>query len=375
MRIGYDAKRYFNNSSGLGNYSRDLVRSMQTYYPTNEYFLYSAPTNTIVNQAHLKVRTPENNFLNKNFPSYWRSRGIIRDLKKDHIQIYHGLSGEIPFGIDRSGVRSVVTIHDLIFYRYPELYKPLDRRIYSKKFRYAAERADKIIAISEQTKRDVIDFFHIDENKIEVIYQGCHPAFKQPISEEKKVEISRRYGLPTDFILNVGSVERRKNALQIVKAIENIDIPLVIIGKRTSYVDEIESYISMRNMQHKVKFVRVDNMVDLACIYQLARIFVYPSTFEGFGIPIIEALYSGTPVITNRYGVFPEAAGPFSSYVNPEDIEDLSQAIESILSSPALQKRMKTEGLNYAQQFNDDIIACKIEKLYQNLANDQVSLF
>lgn len=375
MRIGYDAKRYFNNSSGLGNYSRDLIRSMQEYYPENDYILYTTGTKLHTVDENLKIRTPGNDFISKNFPFYWRSRGVIKDLKEDQIQIYHGLSGEIPVGIDKSGLRSVVTIHDLIFVRYPELYKPLDRMIYARKFRYAAQHADKIIAISEQTKRDIIQFLHIDENKIDVIYQSCHPAFKQPVSEQKKDEVRKRYGLPADFILNVGSVERRKNAFQIVKAIEDIDIPLLIIGKSTSYADEIKAYIGDRNLAQKVKFLQVESMYDLACIYQLARVFVYPSTFEGFGIPLIEALYAGTPVITNRFGVFPEAAGPTSKYVNPEDIEELSSAITSILGSSSLQQQMKSDGLNYAQQFNDDIITCKIEKLYQNLADDQISLF
>ncbi|MGO1243985.1 glycosyltransferase family 1 protein [Sphingobacterium sp. JB170] len=375
MRIGYDAKRYFNNSSGLGNYSRDLIRSMQEYYPENDYILYTTGTKHEAVHENLKVRTPGNDFISKNFPFYWRSRGIIKDLKEDKIQIYHGLSGEIPVGIDKSGLRSVVTIHDLIFFRYPELYKPLDRMIYAKKFHYAAQRADKIIAISEQTKRDIIQFLHIDENKIEVIYQSCHPAFKQPISEQKRDEVRKRYALPVDFILNVGSVERRKNAIQIVKAIEDIDIPLIIIGKSTSYADEIKTYIGAHNLAQKVKFLQVESMFDLACIYKLARIFVYPSTFEGFGIPLIEALYAGTPVITNRFGVFPEAAGPTSKYIDPEDIEELSSAINSILASSSIQQQMKSDGLNYVQQFNDEIITCKIEKLYQNLADDQISLF
>ncbi|NQD72204.1 glycosyltransferase family 4 protein [Sphingobacterium shayense] len=375
MRIGYDAKRYFNNSSGLGNYSRDLIRSMHEYYPDNDYILYTTKSKPTIDASHLQIRTPRKSFLNKIFPSYWRSRGIIEYLQNDDIQVYHGLSGEIPIGIHKTEIRSVVTIHDLIFIRYPELYKPLDRLIYAKKFRYAAERADKVIAISEQTKRDIINFLNIEEHKIEVIYQSCHPAFKQPISEERKEEIKKRYQLPTNFILNVGSVERRKNALQIVKAIENQDIPLIIIGKKTPYMDEIKAYVATRALEKRVKFLKVDNMMDLAGIYQLASIFVYPSTFEGFGIPLIESLYSGTPVITNRSGVFPEAAGPSSWYIDPTNIDEISHAIQSILSSTTLEQQMRTNGLDYVQQFNDDNITCKIQKLYQNLANDQISLF
>src|SRR5690606_34677955 len=168
--------------------------------------------------ANLEIHTPGNTIINKILPSYWRTRGIVKDLEKDGIRIFHGLSGEIPIGLQKTQIKSVVTIHDLIFIRYPELYKPIDRIIYHKKFLHAARNADKIIAISEQTKRDIVDFFNIQEDRIEVIYQGCHPAFKKPITEEKKQDLIQRYQLPNNFVLNVGSVERRKNALQIVKA-------------------------------------------------------------------------------------------------------------------------------------------------------------
>lgn len=367
MHIGYDAKRYFHNRSGLGNYSRDLVRIMRSYYPACEYTLYTPklPSNEL--PESFSVRHPEKGLLNRVLPSYWRSKGIVRDLERDGIDIFHGLSGEIPIGLQKTRIQSVVSIHDLIFLRLPELYKAMDRIIYTKKFRYAVQHADKIIAISQQTKQDIVHFFGIDHEKIDIVYQGCHPAFKQAQSADFLDGMCRKYNLPTDFILNVGSIEPRKNTFQIVKALEETDIPLVVVGKETTYSHQIKQYISARKLENQILFRKVDCMEDLAGLYKLAKVFVYPSTYEGFGIPIIEALYSGTPVVTTNSGVFPEAAGPFSYFIDPQSPENIRYAIESILSSSNMQREMKKNGLIYAQQFNDDVLAEKWMKVYGQL--------
>lgn len=366
MQIGYDAKRYFNNLSGLGNYSRDLVRIMQTHYPENNYLLYT-PRRPKHLPAALNVRFPEHGLLNKLLPSYWRSKGIVADLKRDAIDLFHGLSGEIPVGLQKTGVKSVVSIHDLIFLRLPELYKPIDRFIYTKKFKYAAQQADKIVAISQQTKADLIEFFGTSPEKIDVIYQGCHPAFKQEISTEEAQRIRQKYHLPKDYILNVGSIEPRKNALQIVKAIRELDIPLVIVGKETAYWDKIKEYIAAHHLSNRVLFPKVDSMLDLAVLYKQASLFVYPSSYEGFGIPIIEALYSGTPVITSKSGVFPEAAGPSSYFIDPDNVEEMTHAITHVLSSTDKQQEMRENGRLYVQQFDDDVLAKQWMACYKSI--------
>lgn len=357
MKIGYDAKRYFNNFTGLGNYSRDLVRIMQSHYPSNDYFLYTPKRPSSPTPLASTIRFPRRGLINRWFPSFWRSKGIVNDLKEDALDIFHGLSGEIPFGISDSSIKTVVSIHDLIFLRFPELYNAIDRQIYTRKFRYSITHADAIIAISQQTKQDIIHYFDVDADQIQVIYQGCHPIFKKEQSSVQKEEVRRRYNLPEDFILNVGTIEPRKNAFQIVKAVEDLDIPLVIIGKDTDYSAQIKQYINDKKLSHRILFIKVNSMIDLAAIYQLACIFVYPSSYEGFGIPIIEALYSGTPVITTAGGVFPEAAGPHSQFIDPKNVEGIRTSILKTLSSSSIQQTMKEEGLIHAQQFNDDVLA------------------
>ena len=370
MKIGFDAKRYFHNQTGLGNYSRDLIRILNNYYPENEYVLFNPkPTEKhreYIRQHNNILEVNPQNYLQKKLKSLWRSYGITQECEQRNISIYHGLSGEIPVGIHKK-VKTIVTIHDLIFLRYPQLYSWFDVKIHYRKFKYAAENAHKIIAISEQTKRDIIDFLKINPEKIEVVYQGCSHTFKENYSEKDLQQVQQQYDLPEQFVLNVGTIETRKNALQIVKAITDIDTTLVLIGRKTDYWQEIEKYAKEKNITHKIKHLTNVSQRDLAIIYQLATIMAYPSVFEGFGIPIIEALYSKTPVITTNSGVFPEAGGPNSMYVNPENTEEIQHAIQKLLADENLRMSMAENGWQYAQQFNDEQIAQHLMRVYNSL--------
>ncbi|MFW5820469.1 MAG: glycosyltransferase, partial [Bacteroidota bacterium] len=187
MKIAFDAKRAFCNPSGLGNYSRMVIRQLCEYYPENEYLLYS-PQNGSVDpdfpppKAELKL--PET-FISRLFNSYWRSYSLKNILINEKPDIFHGLSNELPLNIHRSNIKSVVTIHDLIFIRFPDLYKHIDRNIYLKKFKYASKNADIVIAVSEQTKRDLIHFFNTPEEKIKVVYQSGDPLFSKKLNKEE----------------------------------------------------------------------------------------------------------------------------------------------------------------------------------------------
>ncbi len=285
----------------------------------------------------------------------------------DKIDIFHGLSGELPSGLKQKNIKSIVTIHDLIFMIYPEFYSFFDRKIHHYKFKKAAQQADLIIAISEQTKRDIVGFFAVSSSKIKVIYQGCQAVFKESFSDDEKKKVATKFNLPEQFILNVGTIEARKNVLSAIKAIQNIDTHLVIIGAETPYTKDIKNYIDENKMHNKLTFIKTVRKEELAMIYQMATIFVYPSLFEGFGIPIIEALYSKTPVITTNSGVFPEAGGPDSIYVNPADIQEIQSKIELLLSNETLRKDIAEKGYTFVQKFNDKYIANEVMSLYKSL--------
>lgn len=364
MKIAFDAKRFFHNTSGLGNYSRDLVRILSEYEPDNEYLLLnknkSERGKEILEHSNVK-------FIPTSKGKFSRQLRMGKDAQKQNADIFHGLSGELPLKWDKQPIKKIVTIHDLIFVRYPQYYSFFDRKIHFWKFKKAADMADKIIAISEQTKRDIIDYLKIPENKIEVIYQGCHKAFKEEQSQELIQASKDKFNLPERFILNVGTIEDRKNLLNVVKAIHGTNIPLVVVGRKTKYYQKIESFLKKNKMEKQVLFLEGVSMDELAAIYKLADIFVYPSFFEGFGIPIIEALFSKTVVVTSNTSCLPEAGGKYSVYIDPKNELDIRAKIKFLWENESERKRREEKGFEFVQKFNDEPIAKELMHLYQKI--------
>jgi len=370
MRIGFDAKRAFYNKSGLGSYSRNLIQGLVEKYPENQYVLYSPGLSfDLFEPTHpcITVKGPER-MIHRIFRFYWRSFYLSRQLPRDAIQIFHGLSHEIPYNFPKKQVRSIVTIHDLIFLRLPHLYRLLDRTVYERKFRYSCENADRIVAVSRQTAGDIVEFFGIDPEKIDVVYQGCNPVFSTDVSLVEKEILRMKYLLPKSFILYVGTIEERKNLLTLIKALHfgKIDIPLVVIGKPTPYLNKIIEFIERHSLINIIFCDIVQNQ-DLPGIYQLADLFVYPSIFEGFGIPILEALYSKVPVITSRGSSLVEVGGDHTLYVDPNNVEEMSAAIKKVLFDRELQEKMISEGYKHARNFDAEKVTSNIMQVYQKV--------
>ena len=322
-KIGFDAKRLFLNGSGLGNYSRSTVEMVARQRPDCAIALFSPKegnTQGFVLPPNAETHTPESIFCHGPLRSLCRTYRMGRDVQQAGCDLFHGLSHELPTDIRRSGVPSVVTMHDLIFVRYPELYKPADRALYVHKYKRSCEIADRIIAISRQTRDDLVEFWHVDPDKIDIVYQGCNPMFYDPIDEAAIETVRQRYGLPQGpFILSVGTVEPRKNLMLTVRAMVegSIDLPLVACGRWTPYKEQIEAYASEHGVGERLYFRNNIRFEDLPAIYHMATVSVYDSLFEGFGIPILEALHCGTPVITSAGGVFPAPVGAAAPYVDP----------------------------------------------------------
>lgn len=370
MNIGFDAKRAFLNNSGLGNYARTLIKSLNEYYPGNTYSLFTPRQSDndfkkyISGKANIPVYEPQS-FIDKKLRSRWRSYGITNVLKEQHTDVYHGLSNELPFNINDFKGKKIVTTHDLIFLRHPELYPYLDRKIYNKKFRHACDVADTIIAISEETKRDIEHYYFIPEGKIKVIYQSCDLLFYEDHDAAAIRRVMEKYQLPASYLLYVGTIEERKNLLTIVKALKQVnDIPLVVVGKKKSYFNKVMDYITANHLQNRVIFLDNVENSELPAIYREAELFIFPSVFEGFGIPIIEALTSKTPVITTKGGCFPEAGGPGTVYINPENENELAEKTNTLLNSASLREQMAEEGFAYAQKFHPKVISAQVMELY-----------
>jgi glycosyltransferase involved in cell wall biosynthesis len=382
MNIGFDAKRAYHNGTGLGHYSRNLLHSLSEYYPEHQYYLFnpkpSGSFSVAGNNIHEVLPI---GFLNKTFSSAWRSSWVKKDLQEIKIDLYHGLSHEIPVGIRKTGIKSVVTIHDLIYERYPEQYNAIDVKIYRKKFRYACEHADKVIAISEQTKRDIIEFYKIPESKIAVCYQSCNPAFGKTATEDDKNKVKQKYGLPEQFFLSVGSIIERKNLLNICKAMfllrNELDIPLVVIGEGKKYMQQVKDYIIQNRLEKSIIFLSENqsaksskffkSAIDFPSIYQSAIAMIYPSFFEGFGIPVLEALWSRVPVITSDASCLPEAGGDGAYYVSPASAQEIAAGMKKIYSDKEFAATMIEKGWQHAQNFTPQKCAVSVMDVYKTL--------
>ncbi len=377
MNIGFDAKRVFHNATGLGNYARDVLRILHRHRPEHVYVAYTPRPGKLPFELagdRFRVRGPRT-LLGRALPSLWRARGIVSDLRADGIRLFHGLSNELPLGIESSGVAGVVTIHDLIFERFPALYPPIDRRIYSAKARSAVARARVVVAISEQTRRDLVELYRVPEERIRVVYQTCHEAFRAPVPEARLREVAARWSLPPAFLLAVGTIERRKNLLLALRALEGLPgVPLVAVGRETPYAAELRAFARARGLEGRVRFLSGVSTPDLAAMYRLATLALYPSIVEGFGIPIVEALFSGTPVVTTRGGVFPEAGGPGSAYVDPQDADALREVLAALLADAGRRAAMREAGLRHAARFSEEAIAGALFAAYEDALREPPAL-
>lgn len=378
MKVGFEAKRAFFNRTGLGNYTRNLVKGLHQYYPEDRFYLFSPPDgpihkDEILFSERVKEIGPESSW-GKFFPSLWRSFGLTNDLVKYPLDLFHGTSHELPWNVDKLKIPTVVTIHDLIFMRYPEQFSWIDGQIYKKKFAYSARKSFKVVAISEQTKTDIQEFLGIDAKKIEVLYQSCDDSFYTKVTEETKSRIRQEYGLPQEFILFVGSLIERKNALTILKSLkilkEKLSVPCVLVGSGGDYQKKLYRYVKENHLEGDVFFLHQVPFQKLPALYQMATIFVYPSIFEGFGIPIAEALASDIPAITSRTSCFHEVGGPQSLYVDPMDHEEMAFCIERLLTHTELQEEMITQGKTFRMKFDHQKTTQKVHEFYKNIIKD-----
>jgi len=373
VKIGFDGKRATHNFRGLGNYSRGIIEGLY-HHTGHQLFLYTPNFKDnrakfwLQNFPKMQIRTPEG-FISKNFQSYWRSFNLGNELDKDHLDIYHGLSHEIPKLPASRKFKTVVTIHDLIFLRYPEYFPKLDRIVYLKKFKYSCENSDLVIAICEQTKSDLINYLKVPEEKIKIHYQSASPVFLGKKSVEEINHFKLNHQLHRPYILSVGAFEERKNQKGAIKAFNLIknefDVDLVLVGTGKKYLKEVKELINQYQLNDRVKILNHFPFHSLPLIYQAAEVFFFPSFFEGFGIPIIEALFSQTPVVTSIGSCFPESAGPNSLFCDPHQIDSMAEALRQVLSNKTLQVDMKTKGFEYAQKFTLENTTKKLDQIYK----------
>lgn len=382
MNIGYDGKRAFQNKTGLGNYIRSLMAILTQHYPGNQYTLF-APEKTdlfdVTAFNNVKAVFPET-LAGKHFQGWWRRNGMVKAIARAGVDIYHGVSNELPLHIERTGIKTVVTVHDIIFERFPETYHFDERYVHRWKIKQACKVANAVIAISKQTKDDLINFYGVPENKIFISYQSCNPIFQQPISNDYKAIVKKRYQLPDRYFLFVSSIAPRKNLIAICRAMillkDKINIPLVVIGNGKNEKEEVKKLMQdngiagrliLLNEMAASKKSAFTTAADFPAIYQQALALIYPSVFEGFGAPLLEAMWSGLPVISSNTSSLPEVAGDAALYFSPHDYELLAQHMLNIALNNSVTTVLRSKGFEQAQHFTTQKYADSIMSVYHQI--------
>lgn len=372
MIVGLDAKRIVRNGTGLGSYGRTLVNDLLRRGDSELELRLYAPDEgkdtlrgQIIEGATFCYPTAKlSGTMGALRKAWWRSKGIIKDLQRDGVNVFHGLSGELPMGLGKTGIPGVVTIHDLIFLRHSEYYHWLDTKIYEWKFRQTLREAAHIIAISERTRQDIIELGGAEyADRISVIYQSFSPRFTKEISASKKAEVKQRYELPARYVLNVGTIERRKNLMLVAEALDLLpkDIHLVAVGRKTAYAEELPK----SDRIHLLSGVPDD---DLAAIYAMGEVFAYPSRYEGFGIPIIEAIATGLPVVACTGSCLEEAGGPHCRYVDPDNPTEMAEALQMSLRGAYDREQRIAQSREYIKRFEGRDVAGQVAEIYKTLS-------
>ncbi|MFI3262565.1 MAG: glycosyltransferase family 1 protein [Rikenellaceae bacterium] len=373
MRIGFDAYCAFLNVSGLGNYSRMTIDILARHYAIGyKYFLMSgfdANESGFVIPEGIEVVTPTGMIGNVS-PYVWRNFMMAGDLRLKKIDLFHGLTNFLPADVRRGGAKSVVTIHDIAFLKYPNLYSAFDRYMLNKRYKFSCHYSDIIIATSQQTKEDIMENYNVSSERIEVVGQACCPIFKKSYSEDKFEKIKSKYNLPERFLLSVGTLEERKNLTITLHAMASgkfDDLHLVACGKYTDYAETLMTYARELKIADRIHFIQNIHFYDLPIVYQCAEALVYMSLYEGFGLPILEAFDAGTPVITSNQGVLKETGGDACLFVGPHDLEGMVDAIESVTTDESVRNILIDKGKKRSLLYDGKKIADDIFSVYNKL--------
>lgn len=361
MNIAYDAKRAFQNRSGLGNYSRNLIRAAAEFHPEHKYHLFSpVQTSDLFDPGDFPVISKQGGI-----SWFWRSFGLTAKLISGRFDIYHGLSNELPWNISRFKGKKIVTIHDVLFKRYPRYYPPVDRYIYDLKTHKACRDADRIVCISEYTKQDVMRFYNVAEDKIDVVHQQVGVEFLDHTDDPQAYSL---YDLDKRYILYVGTIEERKDLLTLLKAFREIKddemLLYVVGGRREAYFKKVLAYIVEHDLYERVVFYEKVPSAILPMMYRHAYLMVYPSIYEGWGLPVAEAICSHVAVITTRNTSMEEAGGNACHYFNSGNAAELAEAINHFIHSEVSRQELINKTYTRASHFDPKTCSDNMNEVY-----------
>lgn len=352
MRIGLDARLPYYQMGGISQYILYLLPALAKLDRDDDYLIFHSRKD---GRSH-QPSSP--NFQRRNLwtPCHHRLErwALAAELLPHRLDLLHSPDFIPPVA---GAKRRVITVHDLNFYYYPQFLTAESRRYYLGQIEWAVGVADQIMADSHQTRQDLIERLNVPAEKVTTIHLAANPVYAQPRPAEQVEKVLARHHLPAGYILFVGTLEPRKNVPALIKAYHRlrqetaVDVPLLLAGRKGWLYDEIFATIDELELRPHVH--HLENLPDeeLACLYRAAGVLALPSHYEGFGLPVLEAMHNGCPVICSNRGSLPEVGGSAALLLDPDDIDGWVETIHRVLSDSELRREMVAKGYPQAQGF------------------------
>ncbi len=357
LRIGIDFTSAVRERAGIGRYARELIRALSRRDRENEYILF-VPRDA---DANLLRWDWASNFTIRRAPLTERSLAALWHRLRvplfieafvGKVDVFYSPDFLLPPTRAR---RAIVTIHDLSYVRVPDCFpKPLLNYL-NRSVPRALERADLILADAVSTQRDLVDVYRVPADKIHVLYSGVEPRYRADISEAERERVRQKLNLTAPYILSVGTLQPRKNYVRLIQAFARLPITnyqLLIVGGRGWLYADIFQTIDRLRLQDRVRVLDFVADDDLPALYAMATLFVYPSLYEGFGIPILEAMACGAPVVSSNTSSMPEVAGDAALYFDPRDVAALAEALQRARADETLRADLRRKGFEQAKRFS-----------------------
>lgn len=371
MRIGIDARMYSTEFTGVGRYVYELVHNLIRLDKKNEYVLFMNEEEyerfELPNKRIKKVLVNAKHYSVAEQTRFWLA------LKWAKLDLMHFTHFNAPILYRKP---SVVTIHDLTLSFYPgkKMNSAFYRSAYNLVLKNAVRHAKRVIAVSKNTKADLVEITHTSPSKIEVLHEGVGEQFGPKEDHEHVHELQKKYNITKDFMLYTGVWRSHKNLVNLIRAFallqedEGFESQLVITGREDPYYPEVKRTVKELGLEHAVIFTGLAPEEELIALYQSAKLYVYPSLYEGFGLPPLEAMRCGTPVVASKNSCIPEICGENNAlYFDPYDPEDIANAIRKVWLNEALQKDLRERGLRHSRKFSWEKMAEKTLEIYQSL--------
>lgn len=372
MRIGIDATSLPAQLTGSGNYVFQLISALNRIDTTNQYLVFtSTPQAAALGVERDGFRVLRHDFSGRGMRLVWEQVGLPALVRRHRLDVLHSPHYTMPL---RHSARSVVTFHDLTFLLYPELHQLAKRIFFPAMMRWSARHAKQIIAVSESTRRDLVRMLGVSLHRVTTVLSAADTYYR-PAPAVEVAKVCARYGLkPGEYLLYVGVLEPRKCIDRLVEAFGRITptaggLTLVIAGKRGWMYDRIFAQVTALGLQDRVRFPGYVPRADLPALYSGARAFVYPSRYEGFGLPVLEAMSCGTPVVTTNVSSMPEVAGDGALLVDPDDVPSLAAALARVIHDARLREELSRRGLARAAGFSWERCARETLRVYESAVN------